>query len=117
MTTGEYLLLNSTLPSGTALEHLLALQIGVGGGTIIANSLVIVSEHPQTYCTSKAPDHRVTAEEPVRGADTESGVYAVFNIPKLSIFIATERLYITTSSTRGEFCLKKKGSSDVLINH
>ena len=46
MTTGEYLVLHSTLPSGTALEHLLALQVGSGSGEVIFTShmTAVVSE-------------------------------------------------------------------------
>ena len=38
MTAGEYLVSHSTLPSGTAIQHFMALQVGTGsGGTVFAS--------------------------------------------------------------------------------
>lgn len=56
MTTGEYLVANSTLPSGTALQHLLALQIGGGGPatTVFAYGLAVRQEVPHTVTSSVA---------------------------------------------------------------
>ena len=46
MTTGDYLVQHSTLPSGTALAHLLALQTG-GGGTVFASMFALRCDEPQ----------------------------------------------------------------------
>ena len=47
MTTGDYLVQHSTLPSGTALAHLLALQAGTGQGTVFASMLALRCDEPQ----------------------------------------------------------------------
>ena len=45
MTTGEYLVANSPLPSGTALAHFLALQFGAGPGeTVFASRFYVAVE-------------------------------------------------------------------------
>lgn len=54
MTTGEYLVANSTLPSGTALQHLLALQIGSGQSTVFCSQFVATIEQPELVITRKA---------------------------------------------------------------
>jgi len=45
VTTGEYLVANSPLPSGTALAHFLALQFGAGPGeTVFASRFYVAVE-------------------------------------------------------------------------
>ncbi len=45
MTSGEYLVANSPLPSGTALAHFLALQFGAGPGeTVFASRFYVAIE-------------------------------------------------------------------------
>lgn len=51
-TTGQFLVANSTLPSGTALQHLQALQIGTGNGqTIFASQFLVSVEEPRSEAT------------------------------------------------------------------
>ena len=45
---GDYLVQHSTLSSGTALAHLLALQAGTGR-TVFASSFTVVIEEPQLF--------------------------------------------------------------------
>lgn len=64
MTTGEYLVANSTLPSGTALQHLLALQIGSGSGqTIFCSQFHAIAEQHELVVTRKAK-RRAAQETP-----------------------------------------------------
>lgn len=63
MTTGEYLLSRSSLPSGTALAHLLAIQAGSGQGTIFASRFTVAVETPSLIVTRKAK-RTVQSESP-----------------------------------------------------
>lgn len=54
MTTGDYLVAHSTLPSGTALQHLLALQIGSGQGTVFCSQFSVHIEQQAHVVTRKA---------------------------------------------------------------
>ena len=62
MTTGEYLLSKSSLSSGTALAHLLALQTGTGQGTVFAAMFSVSVEQPSLMVTRRAK--RQSAESP-----------------------------------------------------
>ena len=57
MTTGEYLVANSPLPSGTALAHFLALQFGAGQGeTVFASRFcVVATENVQRVSGDQSP--------------------------------------------------------------
>jgi len=57
LTAGEYLVANSTLPSGTALQHLLALQIGTGTGsgqTIFCSQFNVRLDQQELVVTRRA---------------------------------------------------------------
>lgn len=72
MTTGEYLVANSTLPSGTALQHLLALQIGTGSGpgqTVFASQFAVSIETPRTEVYLKP--RRPAAEQVQKAASVD----------------------------------------------
>lgn len=72
MTTGEYLVANSPLPSGTALAHFLALQFGAGQGeTVFASRFYVAIEEEVVNVTQsvkkQAPE--VIDEVPKRQQD------------------------------------------------
>lgn len=66
MTTGEYLVAHSSLPTGTAMAHLLALQIGTGAGvnrviycsqmtTVLTQDEIVVTRKPKLSAHESAP--------------------------------------------------------------
>lgn len=68
-TTGEYLVSISSLSSGTALEHLLAIQMGTGSGSVVTridafldSDPVVVVEDSSLVCAVD-DDLRTTVQE------------------------------------------------------
>ena len=53
MNVGDYLVQHSTLPSGTAMAHLLALQTG-GGGTVFASMFAVRCDEPRLTLVQRA---------------------------------------------------------------
>lgn len=53
MTTGEYLLSKSPLASGSALQHLLAMQSGGSGKTIFCSQITAVIDHEDVVVVRK----------------------------------------------------------------
>jgi len=72
MTTGEYLLSKSSLNSGTALAHLLALQTGTGQGTVFAAMFSVSVEQPSITVTQRAKRPMPEIVPAVRPAATKS---------------------------------------------
>ena len=99
MTTGEYLVAHSTLGSGSALAHLLALQTG-GGGTVFASRFTVIAGSDSTTVTRKTkrpalPDPIATRPdaEPSR---TGRNAYAVRVVPTAYPRTAADELTVTT---------------------
>lgn len=99
MTTGEYLVAHSALGSGSALAHLLALQVG-GGGTVFASRFTVVTGSDSATVTRKAkrqaePEPVVTrpVSEPSR---TGRNAYAVRVVPTAYPRTAADELAVTT---------------------
>ena len=91
MTTGEYLVANSTLPSGTALQHLLALQIGTGTGsgqTIFCSQFNVRLDQQELVITRKAK-RRVQAaqvEAAPRQIEGKKDIAVLYRVPILTVF-------------------------------
>ena len=91
MTTGEYLVANSTLPSGTALQHLLALQIGTGTGsgqTIFCSQFNVRLDQQELVVTRRAK-RRVQAA-PVESApkqiEGKKDIAVLYRVPSMTVF-------------------------------
>lgn len=91
MTTGEYLVANSTLPSGTALQHLLALQIGSGTGsgqTIFCSQFNVRLDQQELVVTRRAK-RRVQAA-PVDAAPRKvanaKDIAVLYRVPSMTVF-------------------------------
>jgi hypothetical protein len=89
MTTGEYLVSNSTLSSGTAMQHLLALQIGTGTGSgeaIFTSKIFTTYAQPRITYTQrivKDPVQNVARTTQKQGKPTRADKYAyVLTAPK-----------------------------------
>lgn len=99
MTTGEYLVAHSTLGSGSALAHLLALQVG-GGGTVFASRFTVVTGSDSATVTRKAkrqaePEPVITrpVSEPSR---TGRNAYAITVVPTVYPRTGPDEITVTT---------------------
>lgn len=106
MTTGEYLVAHSTLPSGSALAHLLALQVGAGTGqTIFCSQRTVVFEQDETTVTRK-PKRRAAVEKPVvqptsRSDKQQRDIVVTFSQPSLVVtFDGPDEMAITQRTER-----------------
>lgn len=59
MTTGEYLVSHSSLPTGTALAHLLALQVGTGLGETVFASKSFVRTSQEEFVATATPGRAI----------------------------------------------------------
>ena len=93
MTTGEYLLSKSSLNSGAALAHLLALQVGTGQGTVFASMFSVSVEQPTVTVTRLAKRQAPEMVAPVRPVEPERAT----NNKAASVFTAIERIAVLTA--------------------
>lgn len=104
MTTGEYLVANSPLPSGTALAHFMALQFGAGQGeTVFASRFCVVTGDERIEVTQRAkkqaPQPMNEQREPrsIPNLADDKRAFAFFSQPSV---IVTSRpddeIYITS---------------------
>lgn len=83
MNAGQYLLALSPLPSGTAAQHLLAIQLGAGTGqTIFCSQRTAIFEQEETFIT-RQPKREVINEpafvQPQPTSDErKQNFYAIF---------------------------------------
>lgn len=80
MTTGEYLVANSPLPSGTALSHFMALQFGgTGPGeTVFASRFSVVTGESRIDVTQRAKRNAPEDNKQPRKEETVSSGKAAF---------------------------------------
>ena len=102
-TTGTYLLSHSSLSSGTALAHLLALQAGTGTGqTIFASMFSVQIEEPRLFAVQRPKreareDYRPAVSR--LSADTEKAVSIFTREATLNVRTETDELFIRQAST------------------
>lgn len=104
MTTGEYLVAHSSLPSGTALAHLLALNAGSGSGlgqTIFASRFSVTTGEDRFSVVRKAKRTPI-AEAPIthhdRRQNPQSPKFAYATTSIQSAVARTEQDAITVTS-------------------
>lgn len=98
MTTGEYLVANSTLPSGTALQHLLALQIGSGQGTVFCSQFNVRLDQQELVVTRKAKRSAQAAptEAAPRQIKGKKDIAVLYRVPTMTVFDnGPEQLVVT----------------------
>lgn len=129
MTTGEYLVAHSTLPSGTALQHLLALQIGSGSGeTVFASQFVATLEQPDSVATvvpkrrsAIAPllvlpfTDRSADEENLFCTIAEGKLFSTVVLSEVVVTLAAAQQLVTRKFEQGHYAFSNKGN-DYLIN-
>lgn len=106
MNAGQYLLALSPLPSGTAAQHLLAIQLGAGTGqTIFCSQRTVVFEQDETTVTRKPKRRAAPVEKPIVQPIASSGkqrdLVARFSQPSLVVvFDGPDEMTITRSTAR-----------------
>lgn len=103
MTTGEYLVAHSTLPSGTALQHLLALQIGSGQGTVFCSQFNVRIEQQEQVVTRKAKRSAQAAPTvaPRQVTDKQQKNIAVlYRVPTMTVFDSGPEQLVVTRKRR-----------------
>lgn len=101
MTTGEYMLSKSSLSSGTALAHLLAMQTGSGLGTVFASQFRVSIAQDEITVTRKAKrtiqEERPEVQSPrsPTPAKQEKNVAVFSATPRLAVFTAPDEITVT----------------------
>ena len=101
MTTGEYLLAKSSLNSGTALAHLLALQTGTGQGTVFASMFSVQIEQPSLTVTHRAKRQVQDAQvvsPPIRQSKSPKNVAVFSAVMSAVVFTAPDEITITQAT-------------------
>ena len=102
MNTGEYLVSKSSLPSGTALAHLLALQAGTGQGTVFASMFAVRCDEPRLTLVQRAKREagEVTERAPRQIDETGDGKGAVVLTRQAAMSVLTEPEWLTVTPLR-----------------
>ena len=106
MTTGEYLVAHSTLPSGTALAHLLNLQIGGGvGETVFASRFVVATAQQDSNVFS---------------TDRKLSVFSLENEPseqgdEFDVHVLTRQLTLTIRDKPGALVVTTKNRTTAVL--
>jgi len=98
VTTGDFLVAHSSLPTGTALQHLLALQIGAGTGqTVFASQFAVSMEMPRTEFARKAKRAATPTPEArprVSRSDDRKALYCLTSTPRMDAAVYTDELWV-----------------------
>lgn len=107
MNAGQYLTALSPLPSGTAAQHLLAIQLGTGTGqTIFCSQRTVVFERDEATITRKPKRRAAPVEKPVvqpiASSDKQQrDSVAMFSQPSLTVaFDGPDEMTITQRTER-----------------
>ena len=106
MTTGQFLAQHSTLPSGTALAHLLALQMGRGpGAVVLAHRVTTVSSEQRLDVFSEPRVLTQQFHDDTLGvSDRDDGVTARTVTPGFYTRSGDERLTAHTHERHTTLC-------------
>ena len=106
MKLGEYLVANSSLPSGSIVQHILALNTGTGTGpgeTIYAPRMTVVTQQRTATVTSR-PKRSAPQVEPVakqgKAPQKQSSkyAYAFTSVERVAVSTTKEEVFITTKT-------------------
>ena len=102
MTTGDYLVQHSTLQSGTALAHLLALQAGTGQGTVFASMFAVRCDEPRLTLVQRAKREagEVTERAPRQIDETGDDKDAVVLTRQAAMSVLTAPEWLTVTPQR-----------------
>ena len=108
MTTGDYLVQHSTLPSGTAMAHLLALQTG-GGGTVFASMFALRCDEPQLTLVQRAKraDESAFSSAPTAAVATgELGASILTQPPRCAVLTRADAMILFSGAERASFFVR-----------
>ena len=103
MTTGDYLVQHSTLPSGTAMAHLLALQTGGGvSQTLFASMFAVRCDEPRLTLVQRAKREagEVTERAPRQIDETGDDKDAVVLTRQAAMSVLTVPEWLTVTPAR-----------------
>ena len=109
MNVGAYLVSKSPLSSGTALQHLLAMQMGGTGGTVFAAMFAVQIDTPRLTLAQRAKTR--ASETAVSGGEQETSVaqsgkfsVAVLTQPeRVDLLVAGDEAALFTGAERTTF--------------
>ena len=96
MTTGDYLVQHSTLPSGTAMAHLLALQAGTGQGTVFAAMFSLRCDEPRLTLVQRRAAGEWVEHTPHQVGEGDGRLTVLTGIPRLAALLSEERMTVVT---------------------
>ena len=96
MTAGDYLVQHSTLSSGTALAHLLALQAGTGQGTVFAAMFALRCDEPSLTLVQRRAAGEWVEHTPYQVGEGDGRLTVLTGIPRLAALLSEERMTVVT---------------------
>ena len=96
MTTGDYLVQHSTLQSGTALAHLLALQAGTSQGTVFAAMFALRCDEPRLTLVQRRAAGEWVEHTPHQVGEGDGRLTVLTGIPRLAALLSEERMTVVT---------------------
>ena len=102
MTAGDYLVQHSTLSTGSALAHLLALQAGTGQGTVFASMFAVRCDEPRLTLVQRAKREagEVTERAPRQIDETGDDKDAVVLTRQAAMSVQTTPEWLTVTPVR-----------------
>ena len=95
---GDYLVQHSTLSSGTALAHLLALQAGTGQGTVFAANFSVRSAESRLTLYQRAAVATYVDNSRSSVSARGNAVFVTDPTPRCDVKTAPERLTVITTT-------------------
>ena len=116
MTAGDYLVQHSTLPSGTAMAHLLALQTG-GGGTVFASMFALRCDEPRLTLVQRAKREAGDADErtPRKIDETDDDKNTVVLTRQAAISVLTAPEWLTITPVRETQVFVQRGVQSAVV--
>jgi len=107
-TTGQYLVSLSSLPSGSALAHLMAIQVGTGTGEAVYSGTVrVVTSQPGVFVQRKAIRASVEKEQsaprvsaPKKKSSRTNAAYVFSPQHTAYSFTQTEEVFVLVRNSR-----------------
>lgn len=108
MNVGAYLVSKSPLSSGTALQHLLAMQMGGTGGTVFAAMFAVQIDTPRLALMHRRAKN-VCGDEPAlqRIEERRNDVFVTTAEAQATACLRSETLTLTSGRARSVFVMRE----------
>lgn len=119
MNVGAYLVSKSPLSSGTALQHLLAMQMGGTGGTVFTSMFAVQIDTPRLTLTQRARDPIDILEPAGRKTQVDAhrdDIFVCLSAARAAVRLAPEWLTVTTQRAAEVFVQRDVQSATVRQN-